>query len=89
MSTYIIPDRSQVWLAHHGIAGQKWGHRNGPPYPLDEKDHSAAEKKAGWKKSLNRVEKDPKKSYNRNADEWKKAGKIAAISAIEIGRAHV
>ena len=28
-------------LAHHGIKGQKWGVRNGPPYPLeqDEKKH--------------------------------------------------
>lgn len=23
-------------LAHHGIKGQKWGVRNGPPYPLDK-----------------------------------------------------
>lgn len=22
-------------LAHHGIKGQEWGKRNGPPYPLD------------------------------------------------------
>lgn len=22
------------YLAHHGIDGQKWGQRNGPPYPL-------------------------------------------------------
>ena len=33
-------------LEHHGIEGQKWGVRNGPPYPLDSSDHSAAEKKA-------------------------------------------
>jgi len=39
-------------LNHHGILGQKWGKRNGPPYPLDAGDHSAAEKKAGWRKSL-------------------------------------
>ena len=25
-------------LAHHGIKGQKWGVRNGPPYPLDKAD---------------------------------------------------
>lgn len=23
------------YLAHHGIPGQKWGQRHGPPYPLD------------------------------------------------------
>ena len=25
------------YLMHHGIQGQKWGVRNGPPYPLDPK----------------------------------------------------
>lgn len=39
-------------LYHHGILGQKWGHRNGPPYPLGDKDHSPREEKAGWRKSL-------------------------------------
>ena len=39
-------------IAHHGILGMLWGKRNGPPYPLGEGDHSASEKKAGWKKSL-------------------------------------
>ena len=27
-------------LAHHGIKGQQWGVRNGPPYPLDQKEHN-------------------------------------------------
>ena len=27
-------------LAHHGIKGQKWGVRNGPPYPLDKSQKS-------------------------------------------------
>lgn len=39
-------------LSHHGILGQKWGKKNGPPYPLGSNDHSSSEKKAGWRKSL-------------------------------------
>lgn len=40
------------YLIHHGILGQKWGKRNGPPYPLGEGDHSRKEISDGWKKSL-------------------------------------
>lgn len=25
-----------TYLAHHGVKGQKWGDRNGPPYPLND-----------------------------------------------------
>lgn len=32
------------YLEHHGIKGQKWGVRNGPPYPLKENAHSTSEK---------------------------------------------
>ena len=53
------------YLAHHGIKGQKWGKKNGPPYPLDEEDHSAAEEKAGWKKSLDKVKTEVKKQVQK------------------------
>lgn len=44
--------RQELELMHHGVAGQRWGKRNGPPYPLSAGAHSASEKKAGWRKSL-------------------------------------
>lgn len=44
-------------LYHHGILGQRWGRKNGPPYPLDASDHSASEKKAGWRRSLGNIAK--------------------------------
>lgn len=49
-------------LEHHGIKGQKWGERNGPPYPLDSKDHSYSEKRAKWRKSITN------KSHGRNTN---------------------
>lgn len=45
-------------IYHHGIRGQHWGQRNGPPYPLKGGQYSSAEKremherKTGMKNSL-------------------------------------
>lgn len=36
-------------LCHHGILGQKWGKRNGPPYPLAGGSYSKPEKQAIYK----------------------------------------
>ena len=54
-------------LYHHGVKGQKWGKKNGPPYPLRAGDHSASEKKAGWRKSLSKGADDFKRSAKKVA----------------------
>ncbi len=53
------------YLRHHGILGQRWGKKNGPPYPLGSSDHSASERKAGWRKSLDKQEKS---SHTKNSN---------------------
>lgn len=84
----------QEYLAHHGILGQKWGKKNGPPYPLSASDHSASEKKAGWRKSLDKGGKseDNKKRKKRReirapekkglTDKQKRALKVGAALAV-------
>ena len=42
------------YLAHHGILNQKWGVRNGPPYPLKGGMYTPAEKQAIYKKRKQR-----------------------------------
>lgn len=89
MYTYDKPS-SYKYLSHHGILGQRWGKRNGPPYPLGASDHSAAEKKAGWRKSLDKggEKNDNKKRQTAGAKEkrgltsgQKKAIAIGATAA--------
>lgn len=35
-----VTKRVDDYLEHHGIQGQKWGVKHGPPYPLDRKEKS-------------------------------------------------
>ena len=58
MEVLITRTTNYAYLKHHGILGQKWGKKNGPPYPLGASDHSTSEKKARWRKSLDKDSSD-------------------------------
>lgn len=81
-SFYSPPPRSDE-LFHHGIKDQKWGHMNGPPYPLGASDHSVSEKKAGWRSSLKKSSQtDSNQNHQRKglSDKQKRALKIGAAA---------
>lgn len=73
-----------AYLVHHGIKGQSWGVRNGPPYPLGIKIHRkviAKAKETGEKvKETSTKVKQSVDNYRKNFDK-KKALKIGAIAA--------
>ena len=48
-------------LTHHGILGQEWGVRNGPPYPLGGGDYSRAEVKKIYRHKISH----PNSIYNK------------------------
>lgn len=77
------------YLVHHGIDGQKWGRRNGPPYPLKKWMRSSAERRAvrakvrTEKKQKKREESEIKKQKKREESEIKKQKKAAAEEAFD------
>lgn len=74
--------RSEEYMEHHGILGMHWGRKNGPPYPLGSGDHSASEKKAGWRKSLGKGSVTSNKQKKSGlTDKQKRAIKIGATVA--------
>lgn len=43
------------YLEHHGIVGQKWNHKNGPPYPLSTSEHEHVTREASSKAKMDAV----------------------------------
>lgn len=66
-----------AYLVHHGIRGQRWGQRNGPPYPLSGRDYSATEKKWMGHKSSRANSKTNKQHFDRTLE---KGTTIATLS---------
>lgn len=81
---------SQYYLVHHGIGGQKWGVRKGPPYPLDASSHTSSEKKEGNKGWTKEAKKESKDDSSTGKDKEKfhltdKQKKILKIGLVTTG----
>ena len=61
-------DHGKPYIEHYGINGQKWGVRNGPPYPLDFKAHSKAEQRLNPKSILDGKEDKSNGSKQENKE---------------------
>lgn len=48
----ITVESIDTFVNHHGVLGQKHGVKNGPPYPLEEGDHSSSEESAAKKAGI-------------------------------------
>jgi hypothetical protein len=80
-------DQSEEELYHHGVLGQSWGKKHGPPYPLDGIDKKIARAEARKKKERERklkkmqraakkARREKKREEKREADILKKKQKL-------------
>lgn len=56
---------SNLYLEHHGILGQKWGEKNGPPYPLKGGSYSRSEVKKIYRARKNKNSIYSKKHFDK------------------------
>lgn len=70
------------YLQHWGILGQKWGQRNGPPYPLGSSQMSRAERRAE-RKDAKWAKKRYDKIYNKA---YKSSKKELNNAVVELGK---
>ncbi len=61
-------------LYHHGIRGQKWGKRNGPPYPLD-----AIAKARAYRKRVKRIPNMSDKDIDKRTKRLEKERRLREL----------
>ena len=60
-------DEKTFELAHHGIKGQKWGVRNGPPYPIERSRLDKSSESGKIKMNLQIFAKIPEEKFTKYA----------------------
>lgn len=63
------------YLVHHGIEGQRWGRRNGPPYPLSKAKNKKVRERAKKEKveggtSARDISPEAKKAAEKKVSDW-------------------
>ena len=74
MSEYYLTDKS---LKHHGILGQEWGKRNGPPYPLRGGDYSKREENKIFKERRKKHSIYNKKHFDKVLEKGSKVNTLS------------
>ena len=75
--------REELYLAHYGIKGQRWGVRRGPPYPIGSKSGSGKSSGTGRKTRTKTLDKSAGKLYTvKRSSNLAKAAKIGAVAAL-------
>lgn len=77
----------QLYLAHHGVDGMKWGERNGPPYPLIRQGRAKFSKilkkrkieAANNKKKLQKLKEEQPEEYEAKKQKTLKGGSAKQV----------
>lgn len=70
----------EKYLSHHGILGQKWGQKSGPPYPLDTKSHQAVVKTAGSAQRFAAMERGGGQAASLHTNNAPKGGRMSRFA---------
>lgn len=57
------------YLMHHGVDGQKWGVKNGPPYPLDRGHKTSGKRKYRTDKGYHKDKSNQNKPVNKMSND--------------------
>jgi len=76
---YIMQKKHEDYLMHHGIDGQKWGVKHGPPYPLDDSKSTGSKLKTKKKKKKKELDPEEKAAIERGAHKGRWGGVVGSL----------